>query len=156
VSEEREARIDHDVSIWGECGEFSMPGEVWRMWLTLAQLYGWNPAGTAPPTEASSPWGMGTEDGRDIGRVPRGDGGYGPPYEGKIITRPDALELAAALERAFVDIPDLPARELIGKTIHRSEWITPSSSVLERGAASKKCLKDFIIHCRDCSEFWLY
>src|SRR5262245_15872831 len=77
---------------------------------------------------------------------------------GQIITRPDALELAAALERALIDIPDVPkAKELIEKqTAHMSEWVTPSSSVFERSAASREYLKHFIIHCRDCGEFWLY
>jgi hypothetical protein len=49
MSEEQEAGTDDGVSIWGECGEFSVCGEVWRAWLTLAQIHGWKPAGTAPP-----------------------------------------------------------------------------------------------------------
>jgi hypothetical protein len=154
VSKEPETRIDDGVSIWGNCGEFSVPGEVWLMWLNLAQHHGWSPAGTAPPHEESNP----TEDGWSLKLVTGEDGGYGPPYGGQIITRPDALELAAALERALIDIPDVPkAKELIEKqTTHMSEWVTPSSSIFERSAASKEYVKDFIIHCRDCSEFWLY
>jgi hypothetical protein len=106
---------------------------------------GWNPTETT------------TEDGRSIKLMTGEHGGYGPPYEGQIITRQDALELAAALERALVDIPDVPeARELTKKpVIHLRDWILLSSSILERSAASKEILKDFIWHCRDCSEFWL-
>jgi hypothetical protein len=158
MSQEREARIQDGVSIWGECGEFSVCGEVWRVWLTLAQLHGWKPAGTAPPDEELNLSEITTDDGRSIKLVTGEDGGYGPPYEGQIITKQDALELAAALERALVDIPDVPkANELIEKqTTHMREMITPSSSLFERSAASKAYLKHFIVHCRDCSEFALY
>ena len=48
MSAEPEATIDA-VSIWGECGEFSVDEPVWRAWLALARLHGWEPAGTAPP-----------------------------------------------------------------------------------------------------------
>jgi hypothetical protein len=53
------------------------------------------------------------------------------PYEEQIITRQDALELAAALGRALVDVPNVPkANELIEKqTTHVREMITPSSSL---------------------------
>jgi hypothetical protein len=41
-----------EVSLWGSCGEFSLPGTLWVVLLNLAQLYGWKPAGTAPPDPA--------------------------------------------------------------------------------------------------------
>jgi hypothetical protein len=34
--------------------------------------------------------------------------------------------------------------------------VTPSSSAAEKVGAQKELLKDFITHCRNCSEFWLY
>jgi hypothetical protein len=146
------------ISIWGECGEFSIEEPVWRAWLTLARLHGWKPAGTEPAV-------IGTETGRELegtDRLSRADGGYGPPYDGQIITRGDALELAAALERALTDIPDVPEAELWnqlqpGVTIPAvCTRVTSSPSVVEKIGPQKAILKAFITHCRDCSEFWLY
>jgi hypothetical protein len=158
MSSGREASIDAGISIWGECGEFSIDESVWRAWLTLARLHGWEPAGTAPPAidlEADF------ELDNSLGKVGN-DGGYGPPFKGQVITRPDALAFAAALERALTDIPDVPEANLwlqlepgamIPDVLTR---VTPSSSAAEKVGAQKELLKDFIAHCRDCSEFWLY
>ena len=56
-------------------------------------------------------------------------GDYGPPFNGQIISRADALELGAALERALAgipaDVPDAPTA------------------------------RAFVAHCRECAEFWL-
>ena len=82
-----------------------------------------------------------------MGKV-RNDGGYGPPFKAQIITRPDALALAAALERALTDFPD-------ALEAHLRHQLEPGSAA-EKVGAQKELLKDFITHCRDCSEFWLY
>jgi hypothetical protein len=157
MSAERQASFE-GVSIWGECGEFSIEEPVWRAWLTLARLHGWEPAGTAPAV-------MDAETGRELEdseRHFRNDGGYGPPYDGQIITQADALALAAALERALPDIPDVPAAHLWHQLEHGAaipevlNRVTSSSSVAEKVGAQKEVLKDFITHCRNCSEFWLY
>jgi hypothetical protein len=83
-------------------------------------------------------------------------------HNGQIITRADALALAAALERALTDIPNVPEEHLwpqlepgarIPEVLTR---VTSSSSAAERVSAQKELLKDFITHCRNCSEFWLY
>jgi hypothetical protein len=37
------------VSLWGECGEFCMPGRIWLCALGLARHYGWAPRGALLP-----------------------------------------------------------------------------------------------------------
>jgi hypothetical protein len=162
MSSEREASIDAGISIWGKCGEFSIDEPVWRAWLTLARLHGWTPAGTASPAiDLETGFELDDSEREFLGKVGN-DGGYGPPFKGQVITRPDALALAAALERALTDIPDVPEAHLwhqlepgamIPDVLAR---VTPSSSAAEKVGAQKELLKDFITHCRNCSEFGLY
>jgi hypothetical protein len=154
--------IDQVISIWGECGEFSVDEPLWRAWLTLARLHGWEPAGAAPPViDPDTGHELDARERRSWEEVSN-DGGYGPPYNGQIITRPDALALAAALQRALTDIPDVPEARLwrqleAGARIPEALMrVRPSSSAAEKVGAQKELLKDFITHCRDCSEFWLY
>lgn len=155
---EREATIYEGPSILNERGEFSIDEPVWRAWLTLALLHGWEPAGTViDPAgyelDASERWSW-----EEVGN----DGGYGPPYIGQIMTRPDVLALAAALERALPDIPDVPEAHLwhqleAGARIPEAlTRVSPSSSAAEQVGAQKEILKDFIAYCRDGSEFRLY
>ena len=165
MSSEREASIDAGISIWGECGEFSIDESVWRAWLTLARLHGWEPAGTAPPV-IDLETGFELDDSeREFLEKVGNDGGYGPPFKGQVITRPDALAFAAALERALTDIPDVPEARLWHLWLQLEPGatfpevltrVTSSSSVAGKVGAQKELLKDFIKHCRDCSEFWLY
>jgi hypothetical protein len=79
MSSEREASIDAGISIWGECGEFSIDESVWRAWLTLARLHGWEPAGTASPA-IDLETGFELDDSeREFLEKVGNDGGYGPP-----------------------------------------------------------------------------
>src|SRR5262245_65417829 len=94
------ATSDGVISIFGECGEFSIDEAVWRAWLTLARLHGWEPAGTEPPV-------MDPDTGRELDARERrsweevgNDGGYGPPYKRQIHTRPGPLTPAHALPPA--------------------------------------------------------
>jgi hypothetical protein len=135
---------------------------VWRAWLTLARLHRWEPAGTAPAV-SDFETGRELEDSeRQFRAEIRSDGGHGPPYHGQISTKADALTLAAALERALTDIPDVPEAHLRrqlepGATMPEVlTRVTSSSSAAEKVVAQKELLKDFITHCRSCSEFWLY
>jgi hypothetical protein len=164
MSAEREATFE-GVDVWGECGEFSVAEPVWRAWLRLARLHGWEPAGTASPV-IDADTGRKLEDSeRQSWEEIYNGAGYGPPYQAQIITRADALALAAALERALTDIPDVPEARLWHLWLQLEPGatfpevltrVTPSSSVAEKVGAQKELLKDFIKHCRDCSEFWLY
>jgi hypothetical protein len=41
------------LSIYASCGEFAVPPRTWIFMLSLAEIYGWEPRGTAPPDEAA-------------------------------------------------------------------------------------------------------
>ena len=74
------------------CRTFSK--QFWAKALELAQLYGWEPLGTRPPShldfyELRAEW-----DGRYL------------TNDGQTVKAEDAHSLAAALERALNDIPD--------------------------------------------------
>lgn len=74
------------------CRTFSK--QFWAKALELAQLYGWTPLGTHPPShldfyELCAEW-----DGRYL------------TNDGQTLTAEDARLLAAALERSLNDIPD--------------------------------------------------
>jgi hypothetical protein len=113
------------VTLWGRCGEFSMPASEFLALLRLAPRYGWTPAGTNPPDPA-----VGESDG--LGR----DGSYFPP-NGQIMTREDAQHFAQALEQALVDIPD------------------GTAYIMQHLRTMKPYLRDLIAHCRECSELWI-
>lgn len=82
MSSEREASIDAGISIWGECGEFTIDESVWRAWLTLARLHGWKPAGTASPAiDLETGFELDDSEREFLGKVGN-DGGYGPPFKG--------------------------------------------------------------------------
>jgi hypothetical protein len=70
--------------------------------LTLARWYGWQPAGTTPPSDHE----LGGRDCIDWKGDPSDWGGLYFPAEGQWITEPDAKALAAALTRALLDVPE--------------------------------------------------
>jgi hypothetical protein len=142
------------VSLWGTCGEFSLPGSLWVALLNLAQLYGWMPAGTAPPgpsaVELASILDLPLESGC-LGR----DGSYYPSHC-QVMTRDDAQSFARGLERALLDIPEAveSAQDLLFAGWHGTP--TQSSlSILQRLGPAKSSLRDLIIHSRECSELWI-
>ena len=137
--------------IYGECGEFAVTGRLWRNMLTLAQRYGWRPAGTKPP-EAWI-W---------SGHPSDRDGRYFPADCQQIMER-DAKAFAAALANALPDIPEhdaLATRVLDdrgadthefsawGRRIAGEESVTPFE---EFSGPNKSSLRLFIIHARRCS-----
>ena len=87
------------LSIYASCGEFDVPERGWQRMLALAQWYGWQPQGTAPPDELAVNAELWKGDPSDW------DGRYFPPY-GQQVTELDAKGLAIGLERALPDIPD--------------------------------------------------
>ena len=83
----------------------------WWHLLNLARSYGWNPAGTEPPAEATplSPW----------------DGNYFR-NDGQFVTATDAAALADALERMLSD----PKREdVAGQVARRLQWAIADESI---------------------------
>lgn len=77
-----------------------MSKEAWHSILDLAEEYGWNPRGTVP-----TDWWMKINlypDGFDPFDPESWDGGY-TPNSGRLVLLDDALNLADALEQAFID-----------------------------------------------------
>src|SRR5262252_9199511 len=81
-------------------GEFALVPGGWSRLLSIAQAYGWQPAGTRLPDgyEAGEP-------GFWQGDPSEWDGRYWPGYGQEVIAT-DALDFAAALKRAWPDLPD--------------------------------------------------
>ncbi len=74
------------------CRTFSR--QFWAKALELAELYGWKPLGTRPPSQVDF-YNLGAEwDGRYF------------TNDGQTVKSEDARSLAAALERSLDDIPD--------------------------------------------------
>jgi len=140
LPDESNSEIFESVGIWGECGEFGVPGSLWLTLIDMAQRYGWNPAGTSHPDPEYVEF-----DGRGH------DGGYYPPT-GQRVGQKDACHLAEALERALPDIPG-------GATEREAEpfagWYEESSSLMERLGAIRPILQQLIEHCREGGELWL-
>jgi hypothetical protein len=142
------------VSLWGTCGEFSLPGTLWVALLNLAQLYGWMPAGTDPPdpsiVELASvvdlPVGF-----ECLGR----DGSY-YPSRCQVMTREDAQRFAQGLERALLDIPKTVQ---ISQSLLFAGWegtgTERSRNTMQRLGSVRSSIRDLIIHCRECSELWI-
>ena len=99
-------KIDNVLSIYASCGEFAVRARGWQWMLALAQWYGWQPQGTAPPDEVAVDADLWKGDPSDW------DGRYFPAY-GQQVTEVDAKGLAAALERA---LPDIPHHAALGDT----------------------------------------
>ncbi len=86
------------VDLSGTGGSFRWAGMSWGKVLSLAQMYGWKPAGTTLPIAY-------TEDKSLIDKLGEWDGNYFyNAYQG--VTDSDALAFALALEAALDDIPD--------------------------------------------------
>ena len=140
---ENDGEIFEAVTIWGQCGEFNVPGSVWLTLLDVAQRYGWKAAGTDPP----EPVYVLEFDGRGH------DGGYYYPPNGQQVAQHDAKHLAQALERALPDIP-AGAPERQGDPF--DGWYEKPSSLMQRLGAIRPPLQNLIEHFRDCGELWLY
>ena len=179
LPDEKNSEVFESVSIWGECGEFSMPGSVWLTVLDIAQLYGWKAAGTDAPDPQDPEldlyiaqlFEVAITDAPDEFDDPAHDGLYYPP-NGQKITPEDAKRLAQALERALPDIPggihrtdaESQAREgSLMKTARTTErkadpfvgWYEKPSSLMERLGVIRPILQDLIKHCRECGELWI-
>ena len=146
------------LSVSGTCGEFAFAARSWTLLLALAARYGWQPAGTLPP----DPEYFNDYDGDPVDW----DGHYFPA-NGQEMTADDAHRLADALERALADLPDhdalsdkviadRPARDdglhLWSREVLSDVSVSP---VEEFSGPNKARLRDFIVHCRQCAEFWL-
>src|SRR5439155_12423678 len=104
------------IDVWGECGEFSFSGRSWRLLLSFARAHGWKPDGTLPPVDEdlSDHWTPGmTWDGRYF------------PGETQVLTTPDALKLATALDAALDDLPSLPV--IAAKTIEVKDFFVQAT-----------------------------
>jgi hypothetical protein len=142
------------LSVYGRCGEFAIPERDWRRILSVAQVYGWHPQGTAAPDE----------DAIDVGLWSthrNWDGAYFPA-SGQHITEGDAEALADALGRALRDIPEYqPEAEILRDESPNSEWFAdvPPAGVncLEAfKGIRKELIRAFIVHCREEGGLWLY
>jgi hypothetical protein len=146
------------VDVYGQCGGFPFSERSWQLLLGLASRYGWQPAGTlAPDPDYFDDY---------LGNPINWPGHY-IPAEGQVMTADDAHRLADALERALPDLPDHDV--LSGKVMPDGSacdddlalWSRPArphvtpSPVEEFSGSNKALLRDFVIHCRECAEFWL-
>jgi hypothetical protein len=130
--------VDDGITLWGDCGEFSLRPGWWQAILGLARQHGWSPEGTQPPRDYSG-W---------EGDPTTWDGRYWPCM-GQQVTDADARNLGTALARALADIPDHGGRPywrpVTGPT-------PPDVTALEllSGAESKEVLGWFLQHCAGC------
>ena len=95
---------------------------AWQQVLELAEAHGWNPLGTV---ELDSWLGLG-------GDPFAGPGSY-TPGERRLVLLDDAINLAEALDRAFLEHEPLPLAQSGG--IFQTEW----DSGAERVAAGHRC-----------------
>ena len=114
ASKERHLRLE-SVGLWGECGEFSMPGRIWLCVLGLARHCAWAPRGTLPP-----------EPGITDEAIPEFcDGCYYPSYAQRMHVD-DVVALASALEDALPDIPDI---DTDSRSLDEAYWLSPDGPV---------------------------
>jgi hypothetical protein len=139
------------VDVWGACGDFGFSERCWRLVLALGRHYGWRPEGTLPPDpDWFEDW---------CGDDASWDGRYYPP-EGQRMTARDARALADALDRAVMDLPDHDALSLTSSDYAQrmgllNAHLGPLSPLEAFSGSGKAMLRDFIVHCRECPEFWL-
>jgi hypothetical protein len=150
-------------------GERALPPGGWSRLLSIAQAHGWDPAGTEPPVYEPEYFGDDPEVNPEAywhGDPSEWDGRYWPGY-GQAVTAKDALELAAALERAWPDLPEHGTFEK--KIVERAgvvhilnPEVTLGTTPLElysgawretlRGLAA--CITQH--HCGECAGFWIW
>jgi hypothetical protein len=90
----------------------TLSSQAWQALLSLAETYGWNPMGTARPAWAD-------ELGLLPARVELERGGYTARMD-RLVLLEDALNLADALQRAFLAGQPLPEHPYA--IVFRSEW----------------------------------
>jgi hypothetical protein len=90
---------------------------TWYQLLELAEAYGWNPMGTMLPE-----WLAGLMEWMSRGEAyPEGlGGGSYTPISSRLVVLEDTLNMADALERAFLAYEPAPVRD--AASIHRTEW----------------------------------
>jgi hypothetical protein len=139
----------------GPAGDFHFNIFGWEQALKLAELYGWEPAGTeAPkrddPDEAEDPE---DEEWEEVERV--WGGGY-CTNDGQWVSSEDAENLADALESALPDIPGHDALENKTREIMTKEGpmrVIPAGADVNplesfSGPTQKAYLRKFIEFCR--------
>jgi hypothetical protein len=148
-------------------GELALPPGGWSRLLSIAQAHGWKPAGTEPPVYEPEYYGDDPEVNPEAywhGDPSEWDGRYFPGY-GQTMTAKDALELAAALKRAWPDLPEHGTFEkktvaVTPGVVHiRAPEVTLRTTPLElysgewrevlRGLAD--CITQH--HCLECARF---
>jgi hypothetical protein len=144
------------ITIYASCGEFAVPERAWSLMLVLAERYGWQSLGTAPPDEDA------VEAGLWRGKPSDWDGRYLPAY-GQQVTEEDAKSLAAALERALPDVPD---HDALSNKVDGTEavwgWFAteaphvPINPIEAFSGQNKEMLANFIAHCREEGGLGLY
>jgi hypothetical protein len=114
--------------------------------LSLAEFYGWQPAGTTTPELQWTP-----------GHI--WNGGYFS-NDGQTVAAADAHELAAALERALPDIPDEDLLANYRRDPTDDIRLPPIPDGIDErvsfsGVECKSMIRDFIKYCRG-GEFQIY
>ena len=142
-------------------GEFALLPGGWSRLLSIAQTYGWRPAGTRPPDDDACEVGLWQGDPSEW------DGRYWPGYGQEVIAT-DALGFAAALGRAW---PDLPERGIFEKRIVKVKRrivnieppkVTVGTTPFELYSGAWRqdlgMLAAHITryHCPTCAAFWIY
>jgi hypothetical protein len=94
----------------------SLNTHTWYQVLELAEAYAWNPIGTVLPEWLPGLW---EDDGNGSHFDEHLPGSY-TPDTGRLVLLEDALNLADALERAFLAYEPNPA--LSGRGIFYTEW----------------------------------
>jgi hypothetical protein len=110
----------------------SLNGRAWQSMLDLAGTYGWSPMGTVRPEILSGLTIFDREieeNADDSSRLASGLalGSYAPRTD-RMVLLEDALNLADALDRAFVERE--PARRHQGGIVYLSDWEAEASDVL--------------------------
>jgi hypothetical protein len=144
-------------------GEFALPPGGWSRLLSIARTHGWNPAGTEPPED------FGDDPEFWQGNSSEWDGRYFPGY-GQTVTAKDAMEFAAALKRAWPDLPENGTIERKIVTVRPggvhilAPEVTPRTTPLELYSGEwRKDLGKLAAHiprhhCLECAGFgiWSY
>jgi hypothetical protein len=147
-----------DLSGAGGCEWLSWT--VWGNLLNLAREYGWEPAGTEPPSvTVKNP--DGSIDHEMSAIYSWSYGGWDGTYftnNCQLVTDEDAASIAEALEQALGDIPDEGTVETV-RVINLDPSLdagskdpdhdAPVRSVEKFGGShGKQLVKDFIVYCR--------